>query len=146
MPQPIELAHAVRGAVMADISGGRLESAQLVGEALEQRRAAVALRLLEAAEQEIRAVQKVLAVLDPTNKDEAERTARTLASIAKTLSGAAALNRAEDGTLNDDPEQDPIPGDIDEFRRELARRLRGLIDAERRRAKPDPDGDRAALA
>jgi hypothetical protein len=146
VPQPIELAHAVRGAVMADISAGRLDAPPLVGEALEQRRAAVALRLLEAAEQEIRAVQKVLAVLDPSNRDEAERTARTLASISKTLCGAAALNRPEDGTLNDDPQQDPVPGDIDEFRRELARRLRGLIDAERRGAKPDSDEAPAALA
>jgi hypothetical protein len=131
--QPIELRHAVRGAVMADFSAGRPEGPPLSTEAMQQQRAAIALRILQAVEQEISAVQRVLAVLDPSNKDETERTTRTLASISRTLRDAAALNRPEDGTLNDDPEQDPIPGDIDEFRRELVRRIRGIVEAERRR-------------
>lgn len=145
VPQPIALAHAVRGAVMADVSAGRLDMPPLSGKALEQRRAAVALRILEAVEEHIGAVKRVLAVLDPANRDESERTTRMLASISKALLDVAALNRPEDGTLNDDPDQDPIPGDIDEFRRELARRLQGLVDLERSRESERARGDQSEM-
>ena len=119
---------------MADASAGRSNAAPLSAEALEQQRAAIALRILQAVEQEIDAIQRVLAVLDPSNKDEAERTARMLASMSRALRDAAELNRPWNGTPYDDPNKDPVPGDIDQFRDELARRIRGIVDAERRRA------------
>jgi len=147
--RPIELTHAVRGAVMADMSAGRLAPAPLSGEALEQHRAAIALRILQAVEQQIGAIQRVLAKLDPSDKDESERTARMLASISRALRDAAELNRPEHGRPYDDPRQDPVPGDIDQFRNELARRIRRIVEAERGPAPQglaeDVAGDPAAL-
>lgn len=131
--RPIELMHAVRGAVMAEASAGAIRAAPVAADALAAQRAAIAVRILEAVETELDAVQRVLEVLDPADKDEAERIARTLASISRTLREASALNQPEDAASHDDPDDDPVPGDIDEFRRELARRIRGIVDAERRR-------------
>jgi hypothetical protein len=139
--RPIALAHAIRGAVMADLSAGRLVAPPLSADALRERRAAVALRILEAVEQEIAAAQRVLAVLDPSNRDETDRTTRALVSISRLLRDAATLNQPDDGTPTDDSEQDPAPADIDTFRNELARRIRGIVAAERRRRGAVPEGD-----
>ena len=140
--RPIELLHAVRGAVMAEASAGELPAAPLAAEARAAQRAAIAARILEVVEAELDAVQRVLAVLEPADKDETERTSRTLANISRALREAAALSQQpEDTALHDDPDDDPVPGDIDEFRRELARRLQGLVDLERARESQRPCGD-----
>jgi hypothetical protein len=131
--RPIERLRAMRGAVMAETSADALCAAPVGADALAAQRAAIAVRILEAVETELDVVQQVLAVLDPADKDETERTARTLAGISRTLREAAALNRSDDTAASDDADDDPVPGDIDEFRRELARRIRGIVDAERRR-------------
>jgi hypothetical protein len=143
--RPIELLHAMRGAVMAEASGGTIRAAPVGAEALAAQRAAVAVRILEAVETELDAVQRVLEVLEPADKDETERTARTLASIARTLREAAALNQPEQAARHDDPDDDPVPGDVDEFRRELARRLQGLVDLERARESQRPRGDQPEM-
>jgi hypothetical protein len=130
--RPVELLHAMRGAVMAEASAGAICAAPVSPDARAAQRAAIAVRILEAVENELDAVQRVLEVLEPGDKDETERTARTLASISRTLREAAALNQPEGAAPHDDPDDDPVPGDIDEFRRELARRIRGIVDAERR--------------
>jgi hypothetical protein len=143
--RPIELMHAIRGAVMAEASAGAIRATPIGADALAAQRAAVAVRILEAVEIELDAVQRVLEVLDPGDKDEAERTARTLASLARTLREAAALNQPEEAASHDDPDDDPVPGDIDEFRRELARRLQGLVDLERARESEGARGDQREM-
>ena len=82
-------------------------------------------------------------VLGPSGKADAEQSARTLASIARTLREIAALNRPEQETPPDEATHDPIFIDIDEFREELARRIRSFVDARRIRSR-GADGDAAA--
>jgi len=143
--RPIELLHAVRGAVMAEASAGEVPAAPLAAEARAARRAVIAVRILEAVETELDAVQRVLDVLQPADKDETERTSRTLANISRTLREAAALNQPDVPAAQDDPDDDPVPGDIDEFRRELARRLQGLVDLERSRESERARGDQSEM-
>lgn len=143
--RPIEMLHAMRGAVMAEASAGAIRAAPVAADARAAQRAAIAVRILEAVENQLDAVQRVLEVLEPADKDETERTARTLASISRTLREAAALNQPEDAASHDDPDDDPVPDDIDEFRRELARRLQGLVDLERARKSECPRGDQPEM-
>ncbi|MDX2238940.1 MAG: hypothetical protein NW203_15360 [Hyphomonadaceae bacterium] len=104
----------------------------------------LAARLQAMVERELEAVDRVLAVLAPENPEEGERAARTLASLARALRELAALraadHEAEAETADDD---DPIPRDIDEFRRELARRIEAFV-GERAHGGV-PDGSQAAL-
>lgn len=113
--------------------------------ALPQDRAAVAARVQEVVERELTAVERVLDVLGPSDRDEAERTARTLASLARTLREVALINRTEEAAVPDDADDDPIPRDIDEFRRELARRIRNFIEVRRNGAGRLRDERESAL-
>jgi DNA-binding Lrp family transcriptional regulator len=60
-----------------------------------------------------------------------ERSARVLATINRALLEIEAT--AKPDKVPDEPD-DSIPRDIDEFRTQLARRIRGLVEAERERA------------
>ncbi len=55
---------------------------------------------------------------------QAERRARTLASLARTLREVMQLRAGEEKTKHDD---DAVPRDIFELRRELARRLDRIV-------------------
>lgn len=97
----------------------------------EQARLALADRILRTAEREMDAIERVLAQLDPEGQAEADRTSRTLAGIARTLREITALNtpeKTEPAHVSDD---DTLPIDIDDLRCELARRINGLVAAER---------------
>lgn len=113
--------------------------------ALPQERAAVAARVQATVERELTAVGRVLDVLGPSDRDEAERTARTLASLARTLREVALINRTEEAAAPDDIDDDPVPRDIDEFRRELTRRIRNFIEARRNGAGRLRDERESAL-
>jgi hypothetical protein len=92
-------------------------------------REAVIERLLRAVDIELAVVERMRASLGslPQEPAEAERTARTLATHARTLRevqrirGAASLPAGTD-------DDDNMPADIDEFRRELARRIHAFVD------------------
>jgi hypothetical protein len=92
-----------------------------------QQRYVLALRIHEAAERQIAAVEKVLDALAPGKTDEAERRARTLACISRTLQDLAALNQPDEVTPPDEADDDPVPSDIDELRNELARQPPGYL-------------------
>lgn len=126
----IELFHAVRGAAMATVTG---DAPVAISRApvSPQQRAAIASRIQSAVERELAAVERVLDVVGAADPGEAERSARTLASISRTLREVAALNQPDEVTPPDDTDNDPIPRDIDEFRRELTRRIRNFIEARR---------------
>ncbi len=96
-----------------------------------QQRMALALRIQRVVEHEMDAVERIVKNITPSDQIEAEHGARTLASVARTLREIQALNRAENETQPDAADDDPIPRDINEFRRELARRIRGFIEARR---------------
>lgn len=110
-----------------------------------QQRMALALRIQQVVERQMDAVERVLAKITPSDQMEAEHGARALASVARTLREIKALNTPDDETPPDAADDDPIPRDIDEFRRELARRIRGFIEARRLGADRIPDERESAL-
>jgi hypothetical protein len=95
------------------------------GEATYDRRSTIE-RVRCAVDREIAAVEAALSRLGSLTRrvPESERAARTLASLVKTLTE---LKRLE--TASDEGEADDGPADIDEFRRDLARRLHGLCES-----------------
>jgi hypothetical protein len=109
----------------------------------EDARAALAARIQHIAEREMDAVERVLDVLGPSDQAEADRCARTLAGIARTLREITALNTPDHVKPANDTDDDTVPVDLDALRCELARRIKGLIDAERAAGDGDrdsPDG------
>ena len=92
-------------------------------------RAALVERLWRTADQQVQQIEERLqaAGLEPT---EREGNARTLATLVKTLRDLSAFDQAhtprgKQAANNDD--DDPVPRNIDEFRRELARRIDALV-------------------
>jgi hypothetical protein len=77
---------------------------------------------------------------------EHESSARTLAVVAKTLRELAAVDEAQKPgkgkkqTPEDDIDDDPVPRNIDEFRRELARRIDALVEGRTGSGNPDQTG------
>jgi hypothetical protein len=102
-------------------------------------RVALAARLMKAVERYIAAVERVQAKIDPATPAEADRNARSLAVIGRSLNEVAILLRPPRDDKSDDADDDTISVDSDEYRRELAEALDRLIDAERRRTG---EGDR----
>jgi hypothetical protein len=136
----VDIARAVRGA-------GRRRRGYAGGRCTDRcgapaQRLALAARIQGVVESQMDAIDRVLQALGPSEQGEAERTARTLASLARTLREIAALTQPDEGAPPDDTDDDPIPRDIDEFRNELARRIHGLIEA--RQAGAGDAGDRVA--
>jgi hypothetical protein len=76
----------------------------------------------------------------PRAPGDAERCARTLAILTRTLHALARLRggATEQGLRHDD---DDMPADIDEFRRDLARRIEAFLES--READGDSGGDSA---
>jgi sugar-specific transcriptional regulator TrmB len=110
----------------------------------EQASAALVARIQRIAEREMDAVERVLDALGPAENADADRTARTLAGISRTLREVVALTTRETVAETHDPDDDTIPVDIDALRCELARRINALIDA--RAEQPVGDRDRDAGA
>lgn len=77
-------------------------------------------------EQELTLVEQVVSGnrVDKHLRTEAERRARTLASLTKTLTELHKLRSEETSKAADD---DAVPRDLDEFRRVLSRRLEQLV-------------------
>jgi hypothetical protein len=88
-------------------------------------RSALAARIQRSIERELDAIERVLDLLQPQNGNEAERAARTLAALARTLREVATLD--SDPAAEADPDDDAGPRDMDEFRRDLARQIESII-------------------
>ena len=86
---------------------------------------ALAVRVQRAVERELDAIDRVLSALGAADQAEAERSARTLASLARALKEVMRLT-APAQTPEADEDDDGAPRDLEEFRRELARRLETL--------------------
>ena len=98
------------------------------------------IRLHRAVLEELSAVEAMRARLkrEPQNPVDAERTARTLSSLTETLQKLQRLQCTLPETeLKDD---DDMPVDIDEFRRELARRIRVFVESRTKRGHVDGAG------
>lgn len=103
----------------------------------------LAARLWRTAERQVRDIELRLAggLVPPVERERDTRMLATLARLLRDLSGFAAAEGAgaSDKTAADD---DAGPEDIDEFRRELARRLNALAD----RQTPEQWEQQAAYA
>lgn len=126
----VDIFHAVRGAAAATATA-ETPSPGVTVPVSEQQRAALAVRIQGVVERELSAVERVLEGVGAADGGEAERSARTLASIARTVREIAALNQPDEVAPPDDDDDDPVPRDIDEFRNELARRIRCFIEERR---------------
>jgi hypothetical protein len=93
-------------------------------------------RVTRAIERELSLIEIIVGGnhLKPQQRTEAERRARTLASLARTLGEVTRLRASEQKVKPAD--DDAVPRDLDEFRRALSRRLEQLV------AAPAPVPDR----
>lgn len=105
-----------------------------------QQRLALAQRLLAVVEVEMAAIERIATAVKPLDQTEAEQGSRTIANVSRVTREIKELIQPENETPADDVDNDPMPRDIDEFRRELSRRLRGIIEARRARISERPDG------
>jgi hypothetical protein len=116
-------------------------------------RMALVNRLWRAAEGQVREIEDRLFAREHDGAEAGdtsarERDARMLAVLVKTLRELAALDQANDPAANSnaagaaqaEPEDDdPVPRDIDEFRRELARRIQTFVGNEHGGTVPGDD-------
>jgi hypothetical protein len=86
-------------------------------------------RVARAIERELSLIEVIVggSHLKPQQRTEAERRARTLASLARTLGEVTRLRASEQKVKPAD--DDAVPRDLDEFRRALSRRLEQLVAA-----------------
>jgi hypothetical protein len=93
-------------------------------------------RVSTAIERELTQIERIVGGVrtKSAERTEAERRARTLASLARTLREVMQLRAGEEKKQDDDA----VPRDISEFRRQLARRLEQLA-AEAKAAHPGTD-------
>lgn len=113
---------------------------------LPEQRLALAERLMTGTEEALDAIKRVTAQINPNNPAEADASARSLANISRALREIAALTKTDEVTPPDDADDDPVPRDIDEFRNELARRIRGFIESRRAGAAGIPAQPKGELA
>ncbi|HWL04414.1 MAG TPA: hypothetical protein VNQ99_05680 [Xanthobacteraceae bacterium] len=132
LTEPIEPAAATRTQDTPPRRPAGPKSAKLAR--LPPSRAAILRRLWRAADLQVREIEsRAAASLETSDgeRTERERDARTLAVLARTLRELANGEAATDTpppAATDDP--DPIPRGIDEFRRELARRIEAFVGEE----------------
>ena len=84
-------------------------------------------RIERLIEQELAAEERARSELGakPRRRADAERCARTLATLTQTLQALARLRGGAASNAGSD--DDDMPADIDDFRNELARRIRGFV-------------------
>ena len=94
-------------------------------------RTALVARMWRTAERQVEEIEDRLKTAG-LSLAERESNARTMAIVAKTMRELAAFDDAQpphQGKKPPDDDDDPVPRDIDEFRRELARRIDALVDS-----------------
>lgn len=133
---PVEPHDAARGALVAAMTDNAPPPAGgvVLAPVSPERRAVAAARIQNAVESALGAVERVLDKLDPADAAEAERDGRTLAGVSRTLRELSAANQLPQASQSHETDDDPVPADIDEFRFELVRRIRGFIEARRQSA------------
>jgi hypothetical protein len=92
---------------------------------LSNARASLINRLWRTADRQVGDIEKRLH-LDTQHPDERERDARVLATTVKTLRELRALDAAQ-AEQEPSPQDEHGPNTLDEFRRDLARKIEGII-------------------
>lgn len=104
-------------------------------------RIALAARIQNSVERSLNAVDRVLDKVGPAEESGAERSARTLAAVARTLQELAAITKPDEVAPPNETDDDPVPRDIDEFRETLARRIEAFVAAQRAADDGEVSGD-----
>jgi hypothetical protein len=99
-------------------------------------------RVLDTVDRELAAVDRILDTLGPPEPDAVERGARTLAALARTLRELMQL-RPDGSSPRGGADDEPEIRDLDEFRRDLSRRLDRLV-AEAKALPPEPPEEPAS--
>jgi hypothetical protein len=145
-PTPEAVLAAASAAVREELAKGEGGEADAVSPVTPEERAALSARVFRAAQAQMTTIESVMKALQPAEDGPAsERTVRIIAALNKSLREISAM-LGRDQTPPHDADNDPIPRDIDEFRRELARRIRSFIEARRARAVGFPDESANPLA
>lgn len=108
--------------------------------------AALAIRVYDAVQRQMDAIESIQRTLRPTHEIQSERTVRILAALNRALREIAMISKTDETTFSNATDTDPVPNDLEQFRRELARRIKGLVDAERGRAGEGAGGAPDTLA
>jgi hypothetical protein len=108
--------------------------------------AALAIRVYDAVQRQMDAIESIQRTLRPTQEIQSERTVRILAALNRALREIAMISKTDETTFSNATDPDPVPNDLEQFRRELARRIKGLVDAERGRAGEGAGGTPDTLA
>jgi hypothetical protein len=101
-------------------------------------RGAMIAKLWRTAKREVSEVESRLRTSLQSSKRESDT--RRFAVLVKTVRDLAAMADAHDAHRNnstDAVDDDPIPQDIDEFRRKLARRMRAFVESRTGTGVPD---------
>jgi hypothetical protein len=96
-------------------------------------------RLRRVIDAEMQVAERTLRVLGPSSSAEAERTARVLATVCRTVQEIRAS--AEGRIATNEADNDPVPVDIDEFRIALAGRIEAFVATERTAADGQVSSD-----
>jgi DNA-binding Lrp family transcriptional regulator len=108
-----------------------------------EKRAALFARAFRAAEWQMDSIEAAMKQLNATPAPF-ERNARALAMLNRSLRDVLILTKADEMALANEADNNLIPRDMDQFRRELAQRIQRLVDAERRRESESPGAGTAA--
>jgi hypothetical protein len=108
-----------------------------------EKRAALFARAFRAAEWQMDSIEVAMKQLNATPAPF-ERNARALAMLNRSLRDVLILTKADETALANETDNNLIPRDMDQFRRELAQRIQRLVDAERRRESESPGAGTAA--
>ena len=100
--------------------------------------AALAVRVYAAMQRQMDTIETIQQTLNPQQDLQSERTVRILAALNRALREIAVITKIDEMTFPDAADKDPVPPDLDQFRHELARRIRGLVDTERSRPGESP--------
>jgi AcrR family transcriptional regulator len=98
------------------------------------------LRARQVVEQGLSAVEQIVAQLKatPEHSEDAERAARALAGFMRTLQEIRRLETPAPATPRQDDNDRKPAGNLDDFRRELARKIDGIIGRRNKRIDRDP--------
>ncbi|RTL49750.1 MAG: hypothetical protein EKK40_15540 [Bradyrhizobiaceae bacterium] len=125
---------AVQSRAVSVVTIGRNVPSKILNEDMSAPVGVLLARVSGAIEDELTQIEMIVSGgTKLRERNQAERRARTLASLARTLREVMQLRAGEEKARHDD---DAVPRDIGELRRELARRLERIV-AGAKAAHPD---------